>query len=535
MKEPTARTSLAAGRSPVFAAGGMVATSQPLAAEAGLHVLKEGGNALDAAIATAAVLNVVEPQSTGIGGDMFMLYWDAEAQELLGLNGSGKSAAAATPERYAEFSSMPETGVYSCTVPGAVDGWFAAHARCGSGRKSMAELLAPAILYAEAGFPVSPIIGRAWANQEAKLEKCAWSRRAYLPAGRAPKIGERFRNPALAASLRAIAEGGRAAFYEGAIAREIVRHTKEIGGLFEMEDFAATACSWVEPIRARYRGHELCEIPPSGQGVTALVCLNLIDAYPLGELSYGSADHLHLVIEAMKLAFADRDRYVADTERADVPLAGLLSPAYAGERRKNINPNRAGSPGAGSPHAWNDTIYLTAADAQGNMCSFINSLFHHFGSGITGGDTGIMLQNRGLGFTLEEGHPNRIAPHKRPLHTIIPGFVMRDGEPWMSFGVMGGDMQPQGHVQVLSNMVDFGMDVQEAIDAPRFRVLGGREVAIEGGVPEAVLQELEARGHEVRRAGGYEGFGGGQGIVRLEGGVFMGGSDHRRDGCAVGF
>ena len=535
LKEPTTRTSLAAGRSPVFATGGLVATSQPLAAEAGLQILKEGGNAMDAAIAAAAALNVVEPQSTGVGGDMFMLYWDADAKELLGLNGSGKSPAKATLSRYREFSSVPETGIYSCTLPGAVDGWFAAHERCGSGKKTMSELLGPAIQYAEDGFPLSPIISRAWANQTEKLKDCEYSRRFYLPTGHSPKIGERFRNPKLGESLRVIADGGREAFYEGPIAEEIVRYTKEIGGLFELEDFAATKCEWVEPIRANYRGYELCEIPPSGQGVTALICLNLIDAYPFGEMSYGSAEHLHIVIEAMKLAFADRDRYVADMTKADVPLKGLLSAEYADERRKLIDEAKAGSPGAGIPSTWNDTIYLTVADSRGNMCSFINSLFHHFGSGITGGETGIMLQNRGSGFVLEEGHPNCIAPGKRPLHTIIPGFVMKDGEPWVSFGVMGGDMQPQGHVQVLSNMVDFGMDIQEAIEAPRFRVLGGRVVAIESGVPEGVLRQLESRGHDVRRAGGYEGFGGGQGIVRLDDGVFMGGSDHRRDGCAAGF
>lgn len=529
------KTPLAAGRSPVFAAGGMVATSQPLAAGAGLHVLREGGNAVDAAIAAAAALNVVEPQSTGMGGDMFMLCWDAGERKLLGLNGSGRSPAKAAPSRYREFSSMPEAGILSCTLPGAVDGWFAARERCGGGRMDMAALLAPAIRYAEEGFPVSPVIGRAWANQTEKLKACEYSRRTYLPAGRAPWIGEKFRNPRLAASLRAIAEGGREAFYEGPIAREIVRHAKALGGLFELEDFAAVKCAWTEPVRASYRGFELCEMPPPGQGVAALMCLNLLEAYPLAEMGRGSADHLHVMIEAMKLAFADRDRHVADAEKAEVPLKGLLSREYAAERRALIDGEKAGAPGAGSPRAWSDTVYLATADARGGMCSFINSLFHHFGSGVTGGETGIVLQNRGSGFVLEEGHPNCVAPEKRPLHTIIPGFVMREGEPWMSFGVMGGDMQPQGHAQVLSNMVDFGMDVQEAIDAPRFRVLGGLEVAIERGASEDALRTLESRGHAVRRAGGYEGFGGGQGIVRLDDGVFMGGSDHRRDGCAVGF
>ncbi|MEK6711558.1 MAG: gamma-glutamyltransferase, partial [Nitrospinota bacterium] len=517
MPERTAYASLKVGRSPVFAQSGVVAASQPLAAGAGLQVLREGGNAVDAAIATAAVLNVVEPQSTGIGGDMFMLYWSARERKLFGLNGSGRAPKAATLARYREagFQKMPDAGVFSATVPGAVDGWCAALERCGGGKMNLKALLAPAIHYAEKGFPVTPIIGNAWRNQGPKLSKCEPSAETYLPSGRAPKAGEVFRNPKLAASLRKVAGGGREAFYEGPIAKEIVRYTREIGGLFELEDFAATRCTWVEPIRASYRGHELCEIPPNGQGLAALLCLNIIAEDPIGGFSCGSADHLHLMIEAMKLAFADRGRYIADPEKADVPIQGLLSKGYAKERRKLIQPGRAGDPAPGSPHGWSDTIYLTAADGEGNMCSFINSLFAHFGSGVTGGETGIMLQNRGWGFVLEEGHLNCIAPGKRPFHTIIPGFVMKGGEPWMSYGVMGGDMQPQGHVQVLSNILDFGMDIQEAIDAPRFRVLGGRKVAIEHGVPDSVLEELRRRGHEVERAGGYEGFGGGQGIVRL--------------------
>ncbi|OGL62145.1 MAG: gamma-glutamyltransferase [Candidatus Tectomicrobia bacterium RIFCSPLOWO2_12_FULL_69_37] len=537
MRERTAVASLKVGRSPVFAQRGVVATSQPLAAEAGLQILREGGNAVDAAVAAAATLNVVEPQSTGIGGDMFMLYWSARERRLFGLNGSGRAPKAATPARYREagFEKMPDAGVFSATVPGAVDGWCAAIERCGSGKMSLKALLAPAIHYAEKGFPVSPIIGNAWRNQEPKLSKCEPSVKTYLPSGRAPRAGEVFRNPKLAASLRAVAEGGREVFYEGAIAKEIVRYSKEVGGLFEMEDFAATRSTWVEPIRTSYRGHELCEIPPNGQGLAALLCLNIVGEDPVGDFSYGSADHLHFMIEAMKLAFADRSRYIADPGMADVPIPGMLSKGYAKERRKLIQPGQAGDPAPGAPHGWSDTIYLTAADAEGNMCSFINSLFSQFGSGVAGGETGIMLQNRGWGFVLEEGHPNCIAPGKRPFHTIIPGFVMKDGEPWMSYGVMGGDMQPQGHVQVLSNMLDFGMDIQEAIDAPRFRVLGGRKVAVENGVPDPVLEELRRRGHEAERAGGYEGFGGGQGIVCLPGGVYIAGSDHRRDGCAVGF
>ncbi|MFP6868060.1 MAG: gamma-glutamyltransferase [Nitrospinota bacterium] len=534
---PTTKTSLPAGRSPVLSQEGMVATSQPLAAIAALQILREGGNAMDAAIAGAAALNVVEPQSTGIGGDMFLIYWDAAQKQLAGLNASGRSPRAATLERYRSegFTIAPQKGIFAVTVPGAFDGWCSALDRFGSGKKSMTDLLAPAIHYAENGFPVTPIIGNAWRMQEEKLSSFEASKRTYLPGGRAPKVGEVFRNPNLAATFRLLADGGREAFYHGPVAEAIVAASGELGGLFEMEDFADTRCTWVEPIRTNYRGYELCEIPPNGQGLAALICMNILEGYPLSDYSYGCADHLHRLIEAMKLSFADRGKYITDMAQAEVPLEGLLSKAYAESRRELILADVAGDPVSGSPPRSSNTIYLTTADRDGNMCSFINSLFHHFGSGVTAGDTGIMLQSRGFGFELEEGHLNCIAPGKRPFHTIIPGFVMKDGEPWMSYGIMGGDMQPQGHVQVLSNMVDFGMNIQEAIEAPRFRILEGREVAIEGGVPDDVLEDLRERGHDVARSGGYEGFGGGQGIVRMPGDAYMGGSDHRRDGCAVGF
>ncbi|MBT3820925.1 MAG: gamma-glutamyltransferase family protein, partial [Nitrospinaceae bacterium] len=398
-----------------------------------------------------------------------------------------------------------------------------------------AQLLAPATHYAERGYPVTPVIGNAWRLQEEKLASFEASARTYLPGGRAPRVGEEFRNPNLAATFRLLGDGGREVFYDGPVAKAIVEASRELGGVFEMEDFADTRCNWVEPIKTEYRGYELCEIPPSGQGLTALICLNILEGYSLSEMSYGSADHYHILIEAMKLSFADRAKYIADMDHVEVPLDGLLSKEYARGRQGEIDPIKALDHAAGVPLGASDTIYLTTADKDGNMCSFINSLFHHFGSGVTAGDTGIMLQSRGVGFSLEADHRNCIAPGKRPFHTIIPGFVMRDGEPWMSYGIMGGDMQPQGHVQVLSNMVDFGMNIQEAIEAPRFRVLGGLDVAIEYGVPDEVFDELRSRGHDVARGGGYEGFGGGQGIVRLPEGVYMAGSDQRRDGCAVGF
>ncbi|MDA0998951.1 MAG: gamma-glutamyltransferase [bacterium] len=536
MPEPTAVAALSKGRSPVFSCDGMVATSQPLAAGAGLQILREGGNAADAAICTAAVLNVVEPQSTGIGGDMFMLYWDAREKKLLGLNGSGRAPRAATRERYAELghTQMPEFGIHAVTVPGAADGWCAALERCGSGKKTLADLLAPAARYAEKGFPVSPAIQNAWSLQVEKLKKCPDSAAVYLPGGRAPRLGEIFRNPSLAKTFHGLGDGGRAYFYEGPVAEAIVQISRKYGGLIEAGDMAAARHEWVEPIRTSYRGHELCEIPPNGPGITALMALNILEGFPLSELSFGSAEHLHLLAESLKLAFADRDRYIADPLQAEVPTAELLSKAYAERRRMEIG-TQAALPGPGNPLLGSDTVYLTTADREGNMCSFINSLYKHFGSGITAGETGVMLQNRGFGFVLEEGHPNCIAPGKRPLHTIIPGFVMKEGAPWMSFGVMGGDMQPQGHVQILTDMVDFGMNIQEAIEAPRLRVLGGRGLAVEYGVPGAVVETLRGLGHEVARGGGYEGFGGGQGIVRLPGGGLMGGSDYRRDGCAVGF
>jgi len=533
---PTTKTFLLAGRSPVLSQEGLVATSQPLAAMAGLHILQEGGNAMEAAIAGAATLNVVEPQSTGIGGDMFLLYWDASQKQLVGLNASGCSPQAATLEKYRSegFTTVPEKGIFAVTVPGAFDGWCSALDRFGSGKKSLANLLAPAIHYAENGFPVTPIIGNAWRMQEEKLSLFEASKWTYLRAGRAPRVGEVFRNPNLAATFRLLANGGREAFYHGPVAEAIVAASRELGGLLELEDFADTRCTWVDPIRTNYRGYELCELPPNGQGLAALICMNILEDYPLSEFSYGCADHFHYLIEAMKLSFADRGQYIADMRKVEIPLDGLLSKGYAKSRRELILADVAGDFTPGSPSRVCNTIYLTAADRDGNMCSFINSLFHHFGSGVTAGDTGVILQSRGYGFELVEGHFNCIAPGKRPFHTIIPGFVMKDGEPWMSYGIMGGDMQPQGHVQVLSNMVDFGMNIQEAIEAPRFRILEGRKVAIECGVPDGVLQSLRVRGHDVARSGGYEGFGGGQGIVRMSG-AYMGGSDHRRDGCAVGF
>ncbi|MEE9240586.1 MAG: gamma-glutamyltransferase, partial [bacterium] len=346
---PASSACFGMGRSPVLAKEGVVATSQPLASLAGLEILREGGNALDAAIATAAVLNVVEPQSTGIGGDMFMLYWDNGEKKLRGLNGSGRAPRAASLERYRSegFTSAPQTGIFSVTVPGAFDGWCSALDRCGSGEKSLSDLLAPAIHYAENGFPVTSIIGNAWGLQEEKLSSWEASKRTFMPEGRPPRVGEIFRNPGLAATFRLLADGGREAFYHGPVAEAIVQASREAGGLFEMEDFGDTRSTWVEPIRTNYRGYELCEIPPNGQGLAALLCLNIIEGYPLSDYSYGSADHLHLIIEAMKLAFADRNKYIADMDHSDVPVDGLLSKEYADGRRNLIREEAGGDPEPG--------------------------------------------------------------------------------------------------------------------------------------------------------------------------------------------
>ena len=525
------------GRSPVFSNNGMVATSQPLAAQAGLQTMRDGGNAIDAAITSAAVLNVVEPQSTGIGGDMFMLYWNANEKKLYGLNGSGAAGKESNWEFFHAkgLKTMPETGALSITVPGALDGWCTSLEKFGSGKMTLKRLLQPAIFYAEKGFPVSPIIQSAWNQQIQKLKKCDFSKKIYLSKGSAPEVGSIFRNPLLAATFKKIAEQGRDIFYRGSITKKIINYVREQGGLLSESDFDSMSSEWVEPLKTNYRGYDVYETPPNTQGLTALICLNILENFNVSKLHYGSAEHLHFLIESMKLSFADRDCYIADPKIEDIPMDSLLTKEYSEKRKLLIQSDKASNFNPGSPLNSSDTIYLTTSDVDGNMCSFINSVFQHFGSGVTGSDSGIVLQNRGFGFSLDPDHPNCISPGKRPFHTIIPGFVMKDERPFLSFGVMGGDMQPQGHVQVLSNIIDFGMNIQEAIDSPRVRFLGDKNVAIESGFPDLVLEGLRKLGHNVSRAGGYEGFGGGQGIMLLPNGVYAAGSDHRRDGCAVGF
>ncbi|HSD97471.1 MAG TPA: gamma-glutamyltransferase [Sulfuricaulis sp.] len=521
------------GRSVVMSTRGMIAASQPMATQAGLAVLQAGGNAMDAAIAASAVLCVTEPQSTGIGGDCFLLYHEAKTGKLHGLNGSGRAPARATLEEFERRGLMqvPEFGILSVIVPGAVDAWQTALERFGT--RSLEELLQPAIAFAADGYAVTPVVAKAWQNNAPVLVPHAESRRDFLVDGHAPAAGTVHRQPRLAQSLRRIARGGRDAFYRGAIAEEIVRFSRAHDGLLELEDFAAYRSEWVEPIFTDYRGARVYEIPPNGQGITALMTLNILEQANLRDMAHLSADHLHLVIEAFKLAVAERDEYVADPAFNQLPVKEMLSKEFAARQYARIDPQRvARYPIAPAARAHRDTVYLSVVDHDRNAVSFINSLYYPFGSGMVAGDSGIMLQNRGAGFVLEPGHFNCIAPRKRPLHTIIPAMVYR-GDDILSFGVMGGDYQPMGHVTVLTNWLDFGLDLQEAIDAPRFQP-GSGVVALERPIPQEVLKALQQRGHVVSRT--ELSLGGAQAIyVDARNGVLSAGSDPRKDGCALGY
>src|SRR5512139_442358 len=538
-----------ATRSVVMAPNGLIATSQPLASAAGLQVLREGGNAIDAAITAAAVLAVVEPTMNGVGGDLFALVYDPKSGALQGLNASGRSAYAATPEAFAErgLEEIPYRGVLSVTVPGVVDGWATLLERYGTIPLSRA--LAPAIEYASRGFPVSEIIAWQWKDAGAVLSADRAAAATFLPGGRAPEPGDVFANPRLADTLRRISSGGSDAFYRGPVAEAIVADVRARGGLLEARDFAEHRSDWVDPISTSYRGHDLFELPPNTQGFVALEMLNILEGYDLKALGHNSAAYLHLLVEAKRIAFADRDQYLADADA--VPpglLAKVLSKYYAAERRKEIDQARAArsyvparlGPGL-SPtlndrppvEASGDTVYLTAADGRGHVISLIQSLFEGFGAGIAAGETGVALQNRGSLFTLDPRHPNRVAPHKRSLHTLVPAMVLTGGRPFLSFGVMGGDMQPQGHIQVLANLVDFGMNVQEAGEAPRVRHMGN-SIALESGISPEAQFGLAERGHTlITRIGAFGGF---QGIlIDPKTGLLMGGSDPRKDGLAIGY
>jgi gamma-glutamyltranspeptidase/glutathione hydrolase len=483
--------------------------------------------------------------SCGIGGDLFAIVWDAKSQKLYGLNASGRAPYAANIEwfRSKGIDQIPTSGPLSWSVPGCVDGWDQLRDRFGS--KPLAELLAPAIAYAEEGFPVSEIIAADWAGSATSLARVPTSAACFLPDGKAPAFGAIFKNAGLAKSLRAIADGGRDAFYKGAIADAIVAYSKQAGGLFDAKDFADHSSTWVEPVSTNYRGHDVWELPPNGQGIAVLQMLNLLEPYDLRSMGPQSAEALHLMIEAKKLAYEDRAKFYTDPEFAKVPVAELISKSYAARRGKLMQADRANDhPAPGEP-LQADTIYMTVVDKDFNCVSLIQSNFNGFGSQHVPGDLGFPLQNRGCLFALDPNHANRLEPHKRPFHTIIPGFVTKEGRPWLSFGVMGGDMQPQGHVQVLCNLIDFDMDVQSAGDAPRFRHAGssdptgfqardGGTVYLESGIGSEAQHALERKGHHIAATRG--GFGGYQAIrIDVEHGVLMGGTDPRKDGAAAGY
>jgi len=521
----------------------MVCTSVPAATTAGATTLRRGGNAIDAAIAAAAALCVVEPQSTGIGGDAFALLWSAEERRLLGLNGSGRAPRAATLELYRSLGhhEVPGLGILAATVPGAVHAWETLHTRLG--RLPFADVLEPAIRLARDGFPVSELVGHYWfALTRMGVFQNDAARACWAPGGEAPRPGSWFRVPALAASLERVAAHGAKGFYSGPIADAIVATSDEMGGCFAHTDLEEHTSTWVDPIETTYRGVRVAELPPNGQGLAALIGLNILEELPpppdLEADPRDSAVEWHQRIEAIKLAFADRDAYVADPEHAHVPVEALLDRDYARRRAALVGEHALEAP---APGLSGDTVYLCTADADGNLVSFIQSLFTGFGSGVGCGETGVVLQSRGAGFRLDPTHPNVLAPGKRPFHTIIPGMLLRGEEPWMAFGVMGGHVQPQGHLCFVSNVVDHGLNPQEALDRPRFRFEHGRSVKIEQ--PDRPVRDgntlgeaLAARGHDVQDPGGWmaDTFGGGQAIQRLPDGLWAGGSDRRKDGCASG-
>jgi gamma-glutamyltranspeptidase/glutathione hydrolase len=545
---PTNELEFTSRRSPVYGLGGMVATSQPLAVAAGLEVLSKGGNAADAAVATAAALNVTEPTSTGVGGDCFALYFQASSGQITALNGSGRAPARLSIERLRKegFSdSLPPYHPYTITVPGACAGWcdlLASH-----GRLPISLCLAPAIRMAEEGFPVSPITSYFWERSAKRLSDVPGGIELTMD-GRAPRAGEIFRNPGLARTFRRIVEGGKSAFYQGMIAEAIASVIQQAGGCLTVEDLAAHTSTWEQPISTTYRHVRVWECPPNGQGLAALLALNLLEGYNIGSMPPLSTQRLHLMIEAMRLAFADTRWYVADPLFNSAPLEWLLSKDYAAERRRLIHPNHATlSLPYGIPTSSSDTVYLSVVDAEGNACSFINSNYMGFGTGIVPPGWGFSLQNRGSGFSMDPSHPNALEPRKRPYHTIIPGLITVDSDSsssipnilYASFGVMGGFMQPQGHMQVVLSLVDDHQNPQATLDRPRFCISDGTpegQVLLEEGIPPEVLLELGRMGHMVNTARGFERsvFGRGQIICRdASTGVRCGGSDPRADGCAM--
>jgi gamma-glutamyltranspeptidase/glutathione hydrolase len=536
-----------ASRSEIIAPHGMAATSQPLATQIALDILKAGGNAVDAAIAANAALGLMEPTGSGIGGDLFAIVWDAERKELVGLNASGRAPALMTLSYFEEngLDSIPDPGPLPISVPGAVDGWFELHGRYG--RLPMADVLAPAIAYARDGFPVSEMIAAGMASNAKRIGHYPGFSETYMPNGQTPAKGEMFCNPRLAETCEMLVQGGRDAFYKGEIAKRIDSYMTENGGLLRYEDLAVHRSEWVTPVSTNYRGWEVYEIPPNGQGIAALQILNILEGFDIAAMGFASAEYIHTFVEAKKLVYEDRARYYADMDFADVPVAALISKEYAAARRSLMSSEKAApSYAAGDAHLENgDTIYLTVADSDGNMVSLIQSNYSGMGSGMTPGELGFVLQDRAVLFSLDSEHPNSLQPGKRPFSTIIPAFVMKDGKPLMSFGVMGGAMQPQGHVQIIVNMVDFGMNLQEAGDAARVRHYGssqptgefmddGGSLYLESGFNQEVREALEAFGHTL--GSGTGSYGGYQAILwDEEQGVYYGASEVRKDGQAAGY
>ena len=536
-----------ATRSEIIAQHGMAATSQPLATQIALDILRQGGSAVDAAIAANAALGLMEPTGSGIGGDLFAIVWDAETDKLYGLNASGRSPASLTLEVFtnAGLKKIPARGPLPVTVPGCVDGWFELHRRFG--QLSMEQVLAPAIRYAREGFPVSELIAYYWGRSVPILQDYPGFRDSFMPGGRAPQKGEIFKNPSLADTYEALGREGRDVFYKGRIAETIDRFMKREGGYLSYEDLASHTSEWMDPVSTEYRGYDIWELPPNGQGITVLEMLNILEGYDIRAMGFGSAAHIHSFVEAKKLAFEDRAKFLADPAFVDIPVEALISKEYGAERRALISPDRAAARyDAGNP-AMNDgdTVYLTVADDAGNMVSLIQSNYRGMGSGLCPDGLGFCLHDRGELFDLEPGRPNTYEPRKRPFHTIIPGFITKDDKPFASFGVMGGAMQPQGHVQIIMNLIDFGMTLQEAGDAPRVnhegsseptgeRMTDGGIVFVESGFSAEVLRELQKMGHRISYA--VDGFGGYQAILYdPENDVYYGASESRKDGQAAGY
>lgn len=538
------RAATMAGRSPVYAPNGVAATSQPLATTAAINVLQHGGNAIDAAVTAAAVLAVVEPMMTGIGGDMFALVWSAKEKRLVALNASGRAGALMSREELIRRgrTRMPSRGPETITVPGALAGWSTLLAKYGT--ISLAQALAPAIDYAEHGFPVTPVIAGDWAPEQRILAADEGGRTTFLIDGHTPIAGEWFRNPDLANTFREIAKDGPGAFYGGPLGQRIVDHVHKLGGFLTLDDLEKNQPTWVTPISIPFHGYRIWELPPNNQGVATLEMLRILDAYDLKAMGHNSAAYLHHLIEAKKLAYADLARYVGDPDHLTVPASYLLSDPFIAERRSHIDEHKAQvQVDPGPARTASETIYLTVADKDGNMVSFINSLFDEFGSGVVVPGTGFALQDRGAGFTMDPGLPNTVAPGKRPFHTLIPGFVTKPGsssapdgtgdEPWMSFGLMGGAMQAQGHAQFLLNLLVFGENVQQAMGEGRFRHMSGTRVLVEPVIADSVIAQLRAMGHDVQIAPASM-FGGSQAIIKLKRG-YMAGSDPRKDGHAAGY